>query len=131
LHCNGKTAGLVGFGVEIDALTIIDWLYIGFIAPLPARRVRQSNLSIFKEMSRDLRIRFIASLQQELELGGLGKATRRRLDGLAEKLRRPDQRELTQSVAPLKPGTTLLREWNGATHTVPVQEGGFEYWGER
>jgi len=31
----------------------------------------------------------------------------------------------------LKPGTRLLREWGGKTHTVIVLDDGFEYDGER
>jgi len=31
----------------------------------------------------------------------------------------------------LKPGTRLLREWGGRTHTVIVLDEGFEYDGER
>jgi hypothetical protein len=31
----------------------------------------------------------------------------------------------------LKPGTRLLREWGGKTHTIIVLEDGFEHGGER
>jgi hypothetical protein len=31
----------------------------------------------------------------------------------------------------LKPGTRLLREWGGRTHSVIVLDGGFEYDGSR
>jgi len=31
----------------------------------------------------------------------------------------------------LKPGATLLRDWQGQTHTVLVRDGGFDYQGRR
>jgi Protein of unknown function (DUF2924) len=80
------------------------------------------------KISRDLLLRGIAYRRQELEHGGLGKTTRRKLKTLAKMFRS------TGRVAPdpglaLKPGTRLVREWHGHTHTVTVTEDGFEYAG--
>jgi type I restriction enzyme R subunit len=60
--------------------------------------------------------------------GGLGKATRRKLQTMAKAL------QTTGRVGPapclsLKPGARLVREWRGRTHTVTVTEDGFEYAG--
>lgn len=79
-------------------------------------------------ISRELLIRGIAYRHQELEHGGLGRATRRKLKTLAKMFR------TTGRVAPdpglaLKPGARLVREWHGRTHTVTVTEDGFEYAG--
>ena len=79
-------------------------------------------------ISRDLLIRGIGYRLQELQYGGLGKATRRKLKTLAKMFRTIGQ------VAPdpglsLKPGVRLVREWRGRTHTVTVTEDGFEYAG--
>ena len=79
-------------------------------------------------ISRDLLVRGIGYRLQEIEHGGLGKATRRKLKTLAKILR------TTGRVAPdpglsLKPGARLVREWHGRTHTVTVTEDGFEYAG--
>ncbi len=79
-------------------------------------------------ISRDLLLRGIAYRRQELEHGGLGKTTRRKLKTLAKMFR------TTGRVAPdpglaLKPGARLVREWHGRTHTVTVTEDGFEYAG--
>ena len=73
-------------------------------------------------------IRGIAYRRQELQHGGLGKTTRRKLKTLAKMFR------TTGRVAPdpglaLKPGARLVREWHGRTHTVTVTEDGFEYAG--
>jgi hypothetical protein len=77
-------------------------------------------------ISRDLLILGIGYRRQELQHGGLGKATLRKLATLAKTLRQ------TGRVGPaptlnLKTGTRLVREWHGRTHTVTVTEDGFEY----
>ena len=80
------------------------------------------------KISRDLLIRGIGYRLQEIQHGGLGKATRRKLKTLAKMF------QTTGRVAPdpglsLKPGARLVREWHGRTHTVTVTEEGFEYAG--
>ena len=92
---------------------------------------RQYQVQVPKGLSRDLLIRFIAYRLQEEAIGGLGKAPLRRLQALGDRLRAPDRDEEQRSVASLKPGTTLIREWNGRTHTVLVLEDGFEFRGKR
>ena len=79
-------------------------------------------------ISRDLLIRGIGYHLEEIEHGGLGKSTRRKLKTLAKMFR------TTGRVAPdpglsLKPGARLVREWHGRTHTVTVTEEGFDYAG--
>ncbi len=79
-------------------------------------------------ISRDLLVLGIAYRLQEIEHGGLGKATLRKLRTLAKTLR------ATGRVGPmpglsLKPGARLVREWHGRTHTVTVTEDGFDYAG--
>jgi hypothetical protein len=80
--------------------------------------------------SRDLMIREIAYKMQERAHGGLAPAIKRRLRALAEEIE-ANGAEALASVPLLKPGTRLLREWGGKTHTVIVLEDGFEYDGER
>ncbi len=79
-------------------------------------------------ISRDLFVLALSYRIQEIEHGGLGKATRRKLQTIAKSLR------ITGRVGPapslsLKPGARLVREWQGRTHTVTVNEDGFEYAG--
>ena len=80
------------------------------------------------KISRDLLIRAIGYRLQELEHGGLGKTTRRKLKTLA-KMFRTTGRIGPAPVLSLKPGVRLVREWHGRTHTVTVTEEGFEYAG--
>jgi Protein of unknown function (DUF2924) len=79
-------------------------------------------------ISRDLLILGIAYRRQEIEQGGLGKATIRKLRTLAKTLRTTGRVGPTPSLT-LKPGARLVREWRGRTHTVTVTEDGFEYGG--
>ena len=79
-------------------------------------------------ISRDLLILGIAHRLQEIQHGGLGKATLRKLATLAKTLRATGRVGPTPSLN-LKPGARLVREWHGRTHTVTVTEDGFEYAG--
>jgi hypothetical protein len=80
------------------------------------------------KISRDLLLRGIAYRRQELQYGGLGKATRRKLKTLAKMFLTTGRVGPDPGLA-LKPGARLVREWHGRTHTVTVTEDGFEYAG--
>src|SRR5437016_10240625 len=80
--------------------------------------------------SRDLLIREIAYKLQERAHGGLAPAIKRRLRGMATELEANGAGALAPALL-LKPGTRLLREWGGRTHTVIVLDDGFEYEGSR
>ena len=69
--------------------------------------------------SRDLMIREIAYKMQERAHGGLAPAIKRRLRALAEELETNGAGAIAPALL-LKPGTRLLREWGGRTHTVIV-----------
>lgn len=66
---------------------------------------------------------------QERAFGGLGTATKRQLDALADELEaksditRPKRLEL-------RPGARLVRDWHGEPHEVLVTEDGFEWRGQ-
>ena len=79
-------------------------------------------------ISRDLLVRGITYRRQELEHGGLGKTTRRKLKTLAKMFRTTGRVAPTPGLT-LKPGARLVREWHGRTHTITVTEEGFEYAG--
>jgi hypothetical protein len=69
-------------------------------------------------------IRAVAYKLQERAYGGLSPAIRRILAGLREAISVEPPREL-------RPGTVLLREWQGATHQVTVIEDGVLYRGKQ
>lgn len=80
-------------------------------------------------LSRDLLQRSIAHRMQEETLGGLSTAAQRQLAALARSLAADGKQPPVSPAVKLKPGTTLVREWHGRTHTVIVQEKGFEHEG--
>ena len=69
--------------------------------------------------SRDLMLREIAYKMQERAHGGLAPAVRRRLRALAVEFEANGANSLVPAPL-LKPGTRLLREWQGRKHTVIV-----------
>jgi len=80
-------------------------------------------------LSRDLLIRALTNQLQEHSYGGMSRALRRRLQSLSGA-----SAKATMAVDPgvvLKPGTTLVRQWRGHTHTVRVHQDGFEHEGQR
>jgi hypothetical protein len=89
------------------------------------RRLYQSQPP---KISRDLLVPALGFKVQEIKHGGLGKATRRKLQTIAKFLRMTGRVGATPSLS-LKPGARLVREWHGHTHTVTVTEEGFEYAG--
>lgn len=80
-------------------------------------------------LSRDLLIRGIAYKLQEAAYGGLSKATLRRLKVLSDQSAAGSENKPERQAA-FKPGTKLLREWNGATHEVHVLADCFEWQGQ-
>ena len=79
-------------------------------------------------ISRKLLTYAVAYRIQEQALGGLDRATRRRLDRAAEAL--AQGKPVAAAGPPIKPGTKLLREWQGTLHEVIVLEKGVTYRGK-
>jgi hypothetical protein len=72
-------------------------------------------------LSKDLLGRMIARRLQEQAFGGLDRESLTFLDGLARRGGLPRRQ--------LKPGTVLVREYDGRRHTVTVAADGFEWQG--
>ena len=89
------------------------------------RRLNQANAP---KISRDLLVLGLGYKLQEIEQGGLGQATKRKLATLAKTLRTTGRVGPMPSLS-LKPGARLVREWHGRAHIVSVTEDGFEYAG--
>ena len=107
--------------------------------------VRLSELTIFElrgewrrlhrmpppmRLSRDLLVRGITYKLQERAYGGLSMATARKLEQAAAG---PPSHGAAKPVQPisLRPGTRLVREWRGVTHTVLIHTDGIEWCGQR
>ena len=83
-----------------------------------------------KSLSRDLLLLGITYKTQERVLGGLSKSVLRKITGNQTENSAGEGRRVTPPVA-LKPGTRLVREWRGVTHTVLVHAEGVEWRGKR
>ena len=75
-------------------------------------------------------LRVLAQRLQEDALGGLAPEVQRRLDQLAARLERHPERDLLATPR-AKPGTRLIRQWQGQVHLVEVEDHGFAYRGQR
>jgi hypothetical protein len=80
-------------------------------------------------LSHDLLLRGIAHKLQERELGGLSKSTLRKLQASGPDC--PFSVERPRLPVSFKPGTRLVREWHGVTHTVVILADGVEWRGQR
>ncbi len=83
-----------------------------------------------RRASRDLLRRALAYHMQEQTEGGLSKSTRRRLAKLAG-LNGENRAPISPPIRRLKPGSRLIREWHGVTHSVTVLGDGFDWRGTR
>jgi len=97
---------------------------------LSQQELRERWVELYKTpcprfIKRPLLTRALAYRIQENAFGGLDRATRRRLDQAAAALKAG--RPLVPSQPKVKPGTRLLREWQGTTHEVLVLEKGVQF----
>jgi len=82
-----------------------------------------------EQTRRDLIIRILAYRIQEQAFGGLTSSIRRRLRQFASAFERDPQASIPHTRT-IKPGTRLIREWQGKSHKVTVANSGFEYDGQ-
>ena len=82
-----------------------------------------------KRLSRDILLRGITYKMQETAFGGLSKAIFRKLQTSASTDASPAKKR--RSRPSFKPGTRLVREWHGVTHTVVILSDGVEWRGQR
>ena len=95
--------------------------------------LRQQWRALYKSeasphLSRELLVRAVAYRMQEIALGGLRPGQQRQLRQFARQLK--ENREERMRARPeLKPGTRLVRGWQGRTYEVLVLDGGFSWQG--
>jgi hypothetical protein len=100
---------------------------------LDIRELREAWRRLYKAdaspcLSRELLTRAIAYRMQEVALGALRPEPQRQLRQIALELKQ--NRETTIHRRPqLKPGTRLMREWQGRTYEVLVLDDGFSWQG--
>ena len=102
---------------------------------LDIRELREEWRGLYKtdasaHLSRELLIRAVAYRMQEVALGGLRPEPQRQLRQIAQDLQENGQARI-RFRPQLKPGTRLMREWQGRTYEVVVLDDGFSWQGTR
>jgi hypothetical protein len=97
------------------------------------RELRQQWRVLYKaeaspHLSRELLVRAVAYRMQEIALGGLGPGRQRQLHQIAQQFKQTGAAN-TPRRPELKPGTRLVREWQGQTYEVLVLDDGFSWQG--
>jgi Protein of unknown function (DUF2924) len=90
------------------------------------RRLYKADVSL--HLSRELLIRAVAYRMQEVALGGLRPELQRQLRQIAVELKQTGG-EAKRFRPQLKPGTRLIREWQGRTYEVVVRDDGLSWQG--
>jgi hypothetical protein len=108
-----------------EALARLPKLDIGELRELWCRIY---NTQASRHLSRGLLVRAIAYRMQEVASGGPRLELRRRLRQIALELQQTGQVRIRPRTK-LKPGTRLMREWQGRTYEVQVLDDGFAWQG--
>jgi Protein of unknown function (DUF2924) len=82
------------------------------------------------QIRRELFIRILGYRIQEQAYGGLSAESRKRLRELAQQFAANPDAEMP-GIRRIKPGTRLIRDWQGQPHHVTVLERGYSYAGKR
>ena len=95
--------------------------------------LRQQWRTLYKaeaspHLSRELLVRAVAYRMQEVALGGLRPGRQRQLRQIAQQFKETGAANMP-SRPELKPGTRLVREWQGQTYEVLVLDDGFSWQG--
>ena len=98
------------------------------LAALPPAALRAEWRRLYREpapeLGPDLLVRGIAWRLQEKEFGGIAPVVERELARLSGQGALPSQPNAPTAVS-LRPGTRLVRSWNGETYSVLVTEDGY------
>lgn len=95
-------------------------------AQLKQRWHRKWPVQLPKQVSRELLVISLAWELQAAEFGGLPRELQRQIDTLAGDLKRSGKIDSNVPTR-IKPGTRLVREWQGERHEVTVLEKRFAY----
>ena len=110
-------------GVTEEALSRLPELDLCQLRELWCRLYKTTAAS---RLSRELLMRAVAYRLQELASGGLRPELQRQLHQIASELQQTGR--VTIRPRPrLRPGTRLLREWQGRSHEVLVLDDGFSW----
>ena len=114
---------------------VVDEEALSRLLTLDIGQLRQQWRGLYKtqaprHFSRELLVRAVAYRMQEVALGGLRPEPQRQLRRIAQQFKKTGDATMPAR-AELKPGTRLMREWQGRTYDVLVLDGGFSWQGTR
>lgn len=111
--------------------TILDHNVIGHLTSLSIEELRQEWASAWglQPHARIGRSMLEKSLAYKQPGQGLTSDQQKRLEQLIKQYKR-NPNCFDENVSVLKPGTRLVRSWNGTRHSVLVQTAGYEYKGK-
>ena len=99
------------------------------ITELRERWTKEWGIIPHRRISRPMLIRSLVFKHWEQESGQWTREMQKQLDRLVREYKR-NPRCFDESHPRIKPGTRLVRIWQGKRHTVLVQESGFDYLGK-
>ncbi len=103
---------------------------LGELVTMSPAQLRSRWRDVFRQsapaIAPDLLRRSIAWRLQERQHGRLTPSVKKKIVQLQKRLEKSGGTDLTNDIA-LKPGTRLVREWNGKSYHVLVCEEGFEF----
>lgn len=99
---------------------------------MSSAQLRSRWRDVYRECAPDLSpgllARGISYRQQERVHGGLSRAAEKQIEAITKRLERTGSVTDPHAVT-IKPGTRLVRSWNGTVHSVLVCETGYEFEG--
>ena len=118
-------------GRDGDRLNAVNTEALSRLPTLDIGELRQQWRGLYKtqaprHLSRELLVRAVAYRMQELALGGLGPEPQRQLLRIAQQFKETGAATI-RARPELKPGTRLVREWQGRTYDVLVLDDGFSW----
>lgn len=107
---------------------------IAKLPTLPREQLRAKWRAALKQpapphLRKQLLVPMLAYKLQEQAYGGLKPQVKQRLRELAARFAADPKQNVAKLANPMrmKPGTRLIRQWQGVSHHVTVSESGFEY----
>ena len=114
-----------------DTAKVLDSLPKLSAAELRSRWAEVFGRPLSFRVQKDLLIKCLAYRLQEQANGGLRAVTVKRLQKLVHEFAHSDRAPVSIDAPRFKPGTRLIREWQGKTFEVTVMDRGFAWRGHR
>ena len=131
-HKSGEPSSSIG---QAASRHVVSEEELSRLLTLDIGELRQRWRGLYKtqappHLSRELLVRAVAYRMQEVARGGLRPEPQRQLRRIAQQFKETGD-ATTRARPELKPGTRLMRQWQGRTYDVMVLDDGFSWHGTR